>query len=47
MELDLIKVHKIFENGCNGGDGKFLLGMGRKPGMGGEGCFIIGGMGNF
>ena len=46
MELDLVKVHKIFENGCNGRDGKFLLGMGRKLGMGG-GCFIMGGMGNF
>ena len=48
MELDLVKVHKIFENGCNGGDGKFLLGMGRKPGMGGGGgLFYNGGNGKF
>ena len=30
----LSKFIRILKNGCNGGDGKFLPGMGRKPGMG-------------
>ena len=29
---------KFSKNGCNGGDGKFLLEMGAKPGMGGGVC---------
>ena len=36
---------RFFKNGCNGGDGKFLLEVGEKPGI--EVFFIMGEMGNF
>ena len=39
---------RFFKNGCNGGDGKFLLEMGGgKDGEGEGGWFYNGGMGNF
>ena len=40
---------KFSKNGCNEGDGKILLKMGGKAGMGGGGVSLIrgGGTGNF